>query len=196
VSEVTTGVDLYWIPLGAGTRVVQFSGRCYEAVVAGVQRRERSALFHAALLAHTAHGSYSIEMTPVPREGSPVERGVVAEGAVGMKWLGGLRVFRYEVRCWQDGVIPDLGYAVASPIRLTDDDATVEQVIQRLPGVPTFTWGRDEAGAGDMWNSNSVVAWLLAGSGLERAAGSPPRGGRAPGWDAGRIVAARVASST
>jgi len=184
-------VDLYWIPLGAGTRVVQFSGRSYEAIVAGIQRRERSALFHAALVAHTDLGSYAIEMTPVPPQGTPSGRGVVAEGPVGMKWLGRLRLFRYEVRCWKEGVIPDLGYAVASPIRLTEDAAMTEGLLERLPGVPTFTWGRDEARAGDMWNSNSVVAWLLAGPGLDRGAGRPPHGGRAPGWDAGQIVAAR-----
>jgi hypothetical protein len=41
-----------------------------------------------------------------------------------------------------------------------------------------------------MWNSNSVVSWLIAGSGLSPESIRPPAGGRAPGWRAG-IVAAR-----
>jgi hypothetical protein len=42
-----------------------------------------------------------------------------------------------------------------------------------------------------MWNSNSVVAWLLTRAGIDADAIRPPTGGRAPGWRAG-IVAARA----
>jgi hypothetical protein len=42
-----------------------------------------------------------------------------------------------------------------------------------------------------MWNSNSVIAWLLAQSGLPTDAIQPPTGGRAPGWQAGLTVAHR-----
>jgi len=52
-------------------------------------------------------------------------------------------------------------------------------------------WGRDELDAGEMWNSNSVIAWLLARSGVETDRIRPPRGGRAPGWNAGLAVAVR-----
>jgi hypothetical protein len=41
-----------------------------------------------------------------------------------------------------------------------------------------------------MWNSNSVVSWLLTASGLDVDAIRPPARGRAPGWAAG-VVAAR-----
>jgi hypothetical protein len=41
-----------------------------------------------------------------------------------------------------------------------------------------------------MWNSNSVVSWLLARSGLQPEEIGPPAGGRAPGWAAGVRVAA------
>ncbi len=60
-----------------------------------------------------------------------------------------------------------------------------------MPSVPTPVWGRDELGAGEMWNSNSVIAWVLTRSGLQAKAGQPPHHGRAPGWDAGVTVAAR-----
>ena len=43
------------------------------------------------------------------------ERGVVAEGPVGSRWAGRLRIFRYEVRCWRGGIIPDVDEAVESP---------------------------------------------------------------------------------
>jgi len=44
-----------------------------------------------------------------------------------------------------------------------------------------------------MWNSNSIVAWLLARARLGAEATRPPAGGRAPGWRAGLVVARRHA---
>jgi hypothetical protein len=71
---------------------------------------------------------------------------------------------------------------------VSDDDATVRRILALVPAVPPLTWGRDDLGAGDMWNSNSLVAWLLASSGVDRDV-SPPRGGRAPGWLSGVALA-------
>ena len=45
--------------------------------------------------------------------------------------------------------------------------------------------------AGEMWNSNSVIAWLLACSGGEMDRIRPPISGRAPGWEAGIGIARR-----
>ena len=42
-------------------------------------------------------------------------------------------------------------------------------------------WGRDELHAGEMWNSNSLIAWLLARSGHHPDAIEMPARGRAPG---------------
>lgn len=47
---------------------------------------------------------------------------------------------------------------------------------------PCATWGRDDLGTGDMWNSNSLVSWLLARSRHEVSGLEPPDDGRAPGW--------------
>jgi hypothetical protein len=44
-----------------------------------------------------------------------------------------------------------------------------------------------------MWNSNALVAWLLASTHPDVAAIEPPAGGRAPGWRAGLVIAARGA---
>jgi hypothetical protein len=55
--------------------------------------------------------------------------------------------------------------------------------------VPRPVWGRDELKAGEMWNSNSVIAWLIASAGLTTETLRPPPHGRAPGWLSGLAVA-------
>ena len=107
-----------------------------------------------------------------------------------------LRLFRYEVRRWLDGQIPDVEEAVDSPRRLTDEVAVARRVLDLVPKAPTPTWGRDELAAGEMWNSNSLISWLLTSAGLDASTIPPPSGGRAPGWDAGIAVARRRASPT
>jgi hypothetical protein len=140
-----------------------------------------------------AEGRFVIEQAPV-RAGDGRERGVVAEGAVVSRSLARLRIFRYEVRCWRGGVIPDVGEAVDSPVRLTDDPAIANRILDLVPEVPAAVWGRDELAAGEMWNSNSVIAWLIVRSGLPIRAIHPPPRGRAPGWHAGLVVAGRDVS--
>lgn len=188
-------VDLYWLPLGAGGSVVRLNGLVYEAVAAGLARRPRRDLYHSALAVSVPEGSFAIEMAPV-WSGPPGDRGAVASGAVGLAALGRSRLFRYEVRRWRDGVIPDVADAVASPQRLTADAAVARRLLALVPQVPTPVWGRDELRTGDMWNSNSLVSWLLVRSGLDVAAVSLPPDGRAPGWDAGIAVARRAGAPT
>jgi hypothetical protein len=190
VAPRDTSLDLYWIPLGAGTRSVRCNGIVYEAIAAAIARRSRRDIFHAALIVTTPSGRFTIEMTPVPDD-DLAARGVVAQGPVGLRVAGRLRLFRYEVRCWHDGVIPDLHFAVASPIRLTDDSATAHRLLDVLPAVPTLTWGRDELDVGDMWSCNSIISWALTMTGIDGATVAFPPNGRAPGWDAG-IFAARA----
>ncbi len=185
------GVYLYWLPLGAGAHVVRLSGRAFEAVEARRQHRERRDLYHSALEVVTAEDQFIVEMTPIPAHGDH-DRGVVAEGAVGTTWARSLRVFRYEIHRWRDGVIPDVALAVDSPVRVSDDPDVAHQVLEQALLIPTPVWGRDELHAGEMWNSNSVTSWLLTCSGIDIDHLRPPRSGRAPGWDAGRIAAARL----
>jgi len=189
---VTCALDLYWIPLGAGQRVVRMTGRIYERVVAAAARRSRRDLYHSALVATTPNGRVMIEMAPQPDTRGRTDRGVAVEGAVGSRWLGRWRVFRYEVRRWPDGEIPDLPFAVASPVRITEDPQRIAEVLQLVSLLPALVWGRDELRLGEMWNSNSVVSWVLTNAGLLEAAGDPPRNGRAPGWDAGVAAARRT----
>jgi hypothetical protein len=184
------GIDLYWLPLGAGGHSVRWNGRVYEAVVSRLERRTAAPLFHSALVVRLPPKRYVIEMTPVWAT-SGADRGVVAEGAVGSRWVGRLRLFRYEVRCWPDGAIGDVREAVDSPQQLSADPQRCRRLLALLPRVPAPVWGRDELHAGEMWNSNSVTSWALVRSGLDLQGVCPPAGGRAPGWDAGLIVGRR-----
>lgn len=194
-TEEEAAVDLYWLPLGAGGHVVQVCGRVYETIVARVQRRQPCALYHSALEVRVPEGAYVIEQTPVPRSGDE-DHGVVASGPVGARWAGRLRVFRYEVRLWRDGRIPDVVEAVESPRRLSTSPDVARQVLDAVRNVPTPVWGRDEFGTGEMWNSNAVIAWVIAKSGIPTDAITPPSGGRAPGWTAGLTVATRTTRTT
>ena len=94
--------------------------------------------------------------------------------------MGRLRVFRYEVRRWRDGVIADADEAVASPRRLSGDPLQAHRLLELVGSLPTPVWGRDELGTGEMWNSNSVVAWLLARAGLPVDDITPPGPAAAP----------------
>lgn len=189
------GVDLYWLPLGAGGHFVRWNGRVYEAFAARFDHRETSDLYHSALQVHLGEDRFVIESAPAWNS-SETDRGVVCEGAVGLSCLGRSRLFRYEVRRWRDGVIPDVSEAVASPRRLSANSAQARQLLDLVPAFPTLTWGRDELHTGDMWNSNSLIAWLLARSGHETDTVEVPAHGRAPGWSAGLVVAARATRTT
>jgi len=182
-------IDLFWLPLGAGGHSVRLNGKVFEWVAAGLARRERCDLYHSALEVRLPASRFIIEQAPA--WGEDEERGVVAGGAVGARALGRFRLFRYEIRRWRDGVIPDVAEAVASPIRLSDDPEPAGRLLELVPEVPTPTWGRDELHTGEMWNSNSTISWLIARSGLDVDAIPLPQRGRAPGWRAGAAVARR-----
>jgi hypothetical protein len=189
---MTSGVDLYWLPLGAGdaARCVRWSGHLFEALVARLEHRGRRDLYHSALEVQLDGDRFVIEVAPVWGNKEP-DRGVVCEGPVGLAGLGHSRFFRYEVRRWRNGVIPDVSEAVASPQRLSADRDHAQHVLELVPAFPTATWGRDELRTGEMWNSNSLISWLLARSGHDTDSVDLPVNGRAPGWSAGLVVATR-----
>jgi hypothetical protein len=126
-----------------------------------------------------------VEQAPVRQEDE--ERGVVGEGAVGAAALARLALFRYEVRRWREALIPDIDEAVESPNRLSDNPDCARRLLELVPQVPTPVWGRDELRAGEMWNSNSTISWLIARIGLDVESIALPRrpkvgkrGGSAP----------------
>jgi hypothetical protein len=184
-------IDLYWLPLGAGGWFVRLNGRIYEAIHALLERRRPLDLYHSALVVRVPEGRFVIEDAwPIP-DADGAARGVLVEGPVFSRRLARFRVFRYEVRRWRDGVIADADEAVASPQPLSDDPLGARRLLDLVGSLPRPVWGRDELATGEMWNSNSVIAWLLARSGLPTNAIGPPAGGRAPGWEAGLVTARR-----
>jgi hypothetical protein len=186
-SSSRSRVDLYWLPLGAGGNFVRLNGRVYEAIKSRLDRRPARDLYHCGLEVLVPEGRYVIEMTPA---GPPDhDRGVVGVGPVGARWAGRLRMFRYELRRWLNGSIPDIGEAVDSPRHPSTDEMVARQVLASAADVPMLVWGRDELGAGEMWNSNSQIAWLLSRAGIDVGSIEPPPGGRAPGWSAGVYAA-------
>lgn len=187
--DEASAIDLYWLPLGAGGHSVRLNGKVFEWFAAWLEHRDRCDLYHSALQVYVPEGHFVVEQAPAWGEGS--RRGVAAEGAVGARALGRSRFFRYEIRSWRNGVIPDIAEAVESPLRLSDEPEQARRVLQLAPQVPTPVWGRDELGAGEMWNSNSTISWLLARSGLDVESIQLPNRGRAPGWNAGITIARR-----
>ena len=189
-STIHAGIDLYWLPLGAGGHFVRLNGRIYERVKALGEGRRTFHLYHSALEVTVPEGRFVIENSwPIP-DSNGTARGVTVEGPVGSRRLGRFRAFRYEVRRWLDGDIPDVAEAVASPVRLSSDEGVAQRVLALASEVPVEVWGRNELGVGEMWNSNSVISWLLARAGLPAAEIKPPPGGRAPGWITGVVAAA------
>jgi hypothetical protein len=169
---------------------VRVNGVVFERLASLAAQRAPADLYHSALEVRVGAARFVIEMAPA-WGGPEGPRGVVAEGAVGTGPAGRARLFRYEVRCWADGAIPDRDEAVDSPRLVTSDEPAARRVLELVPSVPVPVWGRDELEAGEMWNSNSVVSWLLESAGLDARGIALPAGGRAPGWDAGIVVARR-----
>jgi hypothetical protein len=69
---------------------VRLNGWIFEAFAARLDRRHRCDLYHSALVVRVPEGTFVIEQAPIrPSDGA--ERGVVAEGAVGVRAAGRFR---------------------------------------------------------------------------------------------------------
>jgi hypothetical protein len=187
-------IDLFWLPLGAGGYFVRLNGRVYEFLKARQEHRAACDLYHTALQVSVPEGRYIIENSwPIP-DNHLDARGVTIQGPVWTAFLGRFRIFRYEIRRWLNGTIADMAEAVASPQRVSEDQDQARRLLALTENVPAHVWGRDHSDVGDMWNSNSVISWLLANAGIDAGTITPPVGGRAPGWKAGVRAALQDAS--
>jgi hypothetical protein len=177
-------LELLWIPLGAGEKsgLVHASGRAFEAVSARLQRRARCDLFHSALVARHDGQTFAIEQAPAWGAG-PGDRGVVATGPVGLRWLGRSALFRYEVRRWAGGVIPDAASAVGGPQRAADRRRTRRASAGSRPFCPSHDVGAGRAG------NRRHVELELAGVVAARQQRALPRRRAAPGPGAGAGMA-------
>ncbi len=147
VNSRTPAVLLWWLPVGAGGHVVRRTSHWWELYDAQRSHRAPQPLFHAALEVFTVDGRYVIEMAPSWGGPTDPNRGVVMTGPVGLPTLGRSRFFRYEVRCWRDGRLPDREWAVGGPVVVADDEATAQAVLRHVHEVPALTWGRTEEGS-------------------------------------------------
>lgn len=182
-------VDLLWLPLGAGDRFVAINGRMYEFIQARREHRRPLDLYHTALEVSVPEGRFVIESAwPIP-DSHPEERGVTVQGPVWSPHLGRFRIFRNEIRCWRDGSIADIEEAVASPQRVSHDLQQARAVLAAAEIVPSYVWGRDQLHIDDMWNSNSVISWILTVAGISASDVRPPANGRVPGWITGVLAA-------
>lgn len=184
-------IELHWLPLGAGgVGYVRLNGRIYEALKARAERRSPLDLYHTALEVSLPEGRFTIENAWPSPNADTVSRGVVLEGPVFSRRLARIRPLRYEVRCWRDGVIADADQAAAVDL-LSHDAKKARHLLELVAIVPPMVWGRDELDTGEMWNSNSVISYLLMRTGVPIESIHPPKGGYAPGWAAGIALAHR-----
>lgn len=174
---------MWWLHVGAGGHVARRTSAWWERATAARQHRPPQVLVHAVLEVEDDDGVVAVDMGPTWGKEAAAARRVLMVGPVGSPALGWCPFFRYELRVVPSGV--DESAVVASSARVS----LPAGVLDDLAHVPGYTWGRDEAAVGDMWTSNSVVAWLLARAGVNEVA--PPPGHRAPGWAAGTVVARR-----
>ena len=184
-------VELYWLPLGAGGHSVQVQ----RPRLRGPGRGARPAALD--LISTTRHYA-----SVSPREGSSSNRrlfpiGVaanVASSSRGRSAADGLGDFACFVTRSGSGLaarFPTSRRPLTARETTERRRDTGRRVLARAEEVPPLTWGRDEMRTGEMWNSNAVIAWVLSRSGIDAAQVMPPRGGRAPGWNAGLAVAQR-----
>jgi len=179
--------DLYWIPVGAGTRFQKASLAAYETVAASLSRRARQELVHGGLACSLRGEPFTLELMPA-LPGPNVRHEVT--GPVGFAFAGRLRLFRYQVCVLPNAALPDQQFAVEPPARLCEDDARVQAILDASRVVPAYTWGRRRPGHPEMWTSDSALAWILDRAGLAPERLALPAGCRAPGWQAGLAEAA------
>lgn len=191
MGEPDCWLDLYWIPVGAGTRFQRASLLFYEAVAAWIARRPRKALVHAGLVGSQNSKPFTVELMP-----SPAGRADAGEvtGPVGFRLAGRLRLFRYQVCILDESRLPDQEWAVEPPSRLTEDGEVVGRVLAQSRLAPAYTWGRRRNGHPEMWTSDSTAAWILSTAGIDTGRLGPPPGTRAPGWQSGILEAGRSAT--
>lgn len=169
-----------WAPVGAGGRVARCTSAWWERTVAAREHRAPQVLVHALLEVVVDGAPRTIDMSPTWGK-AVTRRHVITVGPVGSRILRWCPMFRYELRVVLE---PDTSSEV---LQVSDDFQLSGRVFEDLADVPAYTWGRDEGGAGEMWTSNSVVAWLLERSDVSPI--EPPAGHRAPGWNAGALLA-------
>lgn len=103
MTDTESGIDLYWLPLGAGGHSVRLNGRIFEAIAARRAGRPGRNLYHSALVVRVPDGRFVIEQTP-DGDGDGANRGVLAVGAARLLAAGGLPA--WEIMPSENGRAP------------------------------------------------------------------------------------------
>lgn len=186
-----TGLELFWLPLGAGGHSVRVNGKVYEALLARAQRRASRDLYHAALVAELPDGH------PLSRSG-PSGTGSPAP-PIAARWC------RARSACvrWAVAVVPLRGAALAGrshpgPRVRRGRPASSHRRRGRRTTCPRR---RDRRAGADLGPRRARArgdvelqlrhTWVLVRAGLDPSEVQPPSSGRAPGFDAGLAAARR-----
>jgi len=186
---VESKVELFWLPVGAGTHFQRASLIAYDWLLAHIARRPRAAFVHAALKVRLEGRTHTLELMPVPRR---QETAPLITGPVGLRIAGRLRMFRYQLLCQEASTLPDERWAIESPNVIGRGAAFAETILSIAAQVPAHTWGRRVAGTTEMWTSDSAISWLLCRAGVDIREINPPSQTQAPGWAAGIQVASTI----
>jgi hypothetical protein len=157
--ELGTFIDLYWLPVGAGTHFQRFSLILYEGMAARLARRKRATLLHAALKIGRGDQYFTLEVTPAPAD--PNTRHEVT-GPVGVRGADKLRLFRYQVCLREGDTLPDEEWAVVPALRLSEDSETVATAFaRRLASTPGSRCPCFDRGSATFPRPHTNSSWLL-----------------------------------
>ncbi len=162
-----TGVDLHWIPLGAGDHIVRVSGKLYEALKGISEHRPRTDLYHSAL-----------EVTLLG-ERSIIESSRISAEANAVSWPKGRSGCGGSVDSGCSATRSVLGPVVRSPTSGTRWRARSEYPQTSCTPNGSSSWSlasRRRCGVGTSWRPGicgTRTPWF-PGSSRERAS-RPPR---------------------
>ena len=143
---------------------MRLNGRIFEAVGRGLEQRDRVRPLPLRMVVRVPEGEFVIEQAPVG-----TERELAAsspKAPVGSRWAradSDLPLRDPPLARWRD---PGRRRGGRQPAAADRGFPLRAGRARSCANVPMPVWGRDELGTGEMWNSNSVVAWLIARSGL------------------------------
>ena len=183
---VESTVELFWLPVGAGTHFQRASLVAYDWCLSHIARRPRAAFVHAALKVKLEGRTFTLELMPVPAHQNVAP---LLTGPVGISIAGRLRLFRYQLVCRETDSLPDEGWAINSPVLLSTDAAFGKRLMALAPLVPANVWVAGRPAPRRCGHLIRPSRWLLHRTGLDAAALQRPPGTQAPGWAAGIQVA-------
>ncbi len=172
------GIDLYWLPLGAGGQFVRLNGRVYEAAQAYRERRPRLDLYHSALEVYVPEGRFVIETAwPIP-DADAASRGVALE--VPSSPAGSRASARSDTRCAAGGTARSPTSAGPWPAPSASATTSRQRAWYSSSRDPCPSW----CGAATSWGRATCGTRTPWSRGSSRAVVSRPQRSALPSTDA------------